>query len=227
MRGIAKLAEYAADLENTIKRVEQVLLFPPSTRRDSYEECDLCGFRYMHEGHAKTCLVARIRAALEAQADVVCRICHEKGECHCPEYVSNLEEQLARLRVRWQDKQDDKTALITALNKTEQHESLLIERAAVSEKREAKLVLRVRKLSKVDIESDKELMAAELAVEETGTDIPMRDLFQRYVNKIRELEQDSKRLDWLEKAQPDQWDEVTNNDVILPEIRRLKKGQGE
>ncbi len=61
-----------------------------------------------------------------------------------------------------------------------------------------KLVERVRKLCEIDIESDKELMAAELAVDETGTDIPIRDLFQKYVNKIRELEKQlAETTEWL------------------------------
>jgi len=56
--------------------------------------CNLINEEDVNEAHQ----VERIAELREALAHPLCRICHEKGECHCPEYVSDLEKREAGLR---------------------------------------------------------------------------------------------------------------------------------
>ena len=47
----------------------------------------------------------------------------------------------------------------------------------------------------IDIETDKDFMAAWSQTQTTKNDIPMRNLFQRYINEIRKLREQIKQLE--------------------------------
>lgn len=117
-------------------------------------------------------------ADLEKQLDEqVCRICHEKGECHCPEYVSNLEKREAVLKLKLADAEAKlyKAAKIfdVALDKLEKQ-------LAEMRKLAAQNALMVSELREV-VESIQ--LTAQLARDEAG---PLAQISAQYVlNKCR------------------------------------------